>query len=236
MSQESNSKNSILAALPQAEYKRLIPHLTTVSMSAGQVLHKSDAPAAQVYFLEEGVASLSVSSDSGERMQLSIVGRESVVGERAIFKDGLFIIRCAMLTEGNGVSMPPKVFHREFDRGGKLHDLVLGRIEAGITETAQTALCSQMHSLKERLVRWLLTFADRLQAEVLPITQDAMAEMIGTTRPEISRAATDLRREGLIKYSRGRLTLVDRGELEKKSCECYGIIKKALKEFTNSKQ
>src|SRR5688572_27416939 len=108
MSQKSErcSKNSILAALPQAEYNRLIPHLTTVSMSKGQVLHKSDTPAGKVYFLEEGVASLSVSSDIGKRMQLSIVGSESVVGERAIFKDGLFIIRCAMLTEGNGVSMP----------------------------------------------------------------------------------------------------------------------------------
>lgn len=233
---ERSSSNSILAALPEAEYKRLIPHLSTVSMSRGQVLHKSDAPAAEVYFLEEGVASLSVSSDIGERMQLSIVGSESVVGERAIFKDGLFIIRCAMLTDGNGVSMPPEVFHREFDRGGKLHDLVLGRIEAGITETAQTALCNQMHTLKERLIRWLLTFSDRLHAEVLPITQQAMAEMIGTTRSEISRTATDLREAGLIEYSRGRLTLVDRRELEKKSCECYRIIKKALKEFTSSKQ
>lgn len=205
-------------------------------MSKGQVLHKSDTPAAEVYFLEEGVASLSVSSDIGERMQLSMVGSESVVGERAIFKDGLFIIRCAMLTEGHGVSMPPEVFHREFDRGGKLHDLVLGRIEAGITETAQTALCNQMHTLRERLVRWLLTFADRLRDEELPITQQAIAEMMGVTRSEVSRTATDLREAGLIKYSRGRLTLVDRRELEKKSCECYRIIKKALKGFTNSKQ
>ena len=101
-------------------------------MSRGQVLHQSDTPAAKVYFLEEGVASLSVSSDIGERMQLSIVGSESVLGERAIFKDGLFIIRCAMLTEGNGVSVPPEIFHREFDRGGKLHDLVLGLLKLGL--------------------------------------------------------------------------------------------------------
>ena len=237
MNQETGrSSNSILAALPPAEYRRLMPHLSTVSMSEGHVLHKSDAPAADVYFLEEGVAALSVSSDNGERMQLSIVGSESVVGERAIFKDGLFIIRCAMLTEGNGMSMPPEVFHREFDRGGKLHDLVLGRIEAGITETAQTALCNQMHSLKERLIRWLLTFADRLHAEVLPITQQAIAEMIGTSRSDISRVATDLRKAGLIEYSRGRLTIVDREELEKQACECYRVIKKALKEFAGSKQ
>jgi CRP-like cAMP-binding protein len=233
---QRNTRNSILAALPSAEYERLVPHLKNVKLSKGQVLHKSETPAAEVYFLEEGVASLSVSGDIGEKMQLSIVGSESVVGERAIFKTGVFIIRCAMLTEGSGLSMPPKVFHEEFDRGNTLHDLVLGRIEAGITETAQTALCNQIHTLKERLIRWVLTFADRLDAEELPLTQEALAEMIGVTRSEVSRAATELKRAGLIKYSRGRLTLADRPGLENKVCECYPIIKKALKEFTSSKQ
>jgi CRP-like cAMP-binding protein len=237
MSEQSqrSSNNLILAALPHAEYQRLIPHLKNVLLKKGHVLHKSDAPAAEVFFLEEGVASLSVSSDIGERTQLSLVGSEGVVGERAIFKEGVFIIRCAMLTEGSGVSMPPEVFHREFDRGDKLHDLVLGRIEAGISETAQTALCNQMHTIKERLIRFLLTFADRLHTEEIPITQAATAEMIGVTRSEVSRAATELREAGIIQYSRGRLTLIDRRELENKVCECYRIIKKALKEFTSSK-
>ena len=233
---QRSSKNSILAALPKTEYRRLIPHLKHVSLSKGQVLHQSETPAAEVYFLEEGVASLSVSSDIGERMQLSIVGSESVLGERAIFKEGVFIIRCGMLTEGSGLSMAPEVFHREFDRGDKLHDLVLGRIEAGITETAQTALCNQVHTLKERLIRWLLTFADRLHAEELPITQECMSEMIGVTRSEVSRAATELREAGLIQYSRGRLTLIDRRGLENKACECYRIIRNAINEFTSSKK
>ncbi len=139
---QQKSRNQLLAALPEAEYVRLIPHLKTVSLDKGEVLHASDEPAEYVYFLETGVASLSVSTEEGATMQLSIVGNESVVGERAIFKDGLFIIKCAMLTEGSGHSVPPGVFHDEFERGGVLHDLVLGRIEAGITETAQTALCN----------------------------------------------------------------------------------------------
>jgi CRP-like cAMP-binding protein len=237
MSQQSqrNSRNSILAALPKAEYQRLIPHLKNVSLNKGQVLHASETPAKDVYFLEEGVASLSVSSEKGEKLQLSIVGNESVLGERAIFKKGVFIIRCGMLTEGSGRSMSPEVFHKEFDRGDALHDLVLGRIEAGITETAQTALCNQIHTVKQRLSRWLLTFADRLHADELPTTQAAIAEMLGVTRSEISRAATELREAKLIKYVRGRLTLIDRVELEGSSCECYQIIRQAVAEFTSSK-
>jgi len=156
---QRNTKNSLLAALPDAEYQRLVLHLMSVSVSKGEVLHASDKPVGKVYFLEQGVASLSVSTEKGESLQLSIVGNESVVGERALFKEGVFIIRCAMITEGAGYLMPADVFHTEFDRGGVLHDLVLSRMEARITETAQTALCNQMHSIEQRLSRWLLTFA-----------------------------------------------------------------------------
>jgi CRP-like cAMP-binding protein len=235
MSKQSQKKstNSLLAALPEKEYQRLIPHMESVSVSKGEVLHASEEPAEYVYFLEEGVASLSVSTDEGKKLQLSIVGNESVVGERAIFKEGVFIIKCAMLTEGSGHRIPPAIFHEEFDRGGVLHDLVLSRVEAGITETAQTALCNQMHSVEQRLSRWLLTFADRLHSEELPATQDLIADMLGVTRTEISRTASELRESGLIDYSRGRLTVIDRAGLKRKSCECYQVIKHAIKEFTN---
>jgi CRP-like cAMP-binding protein len=233
---QPNSTNSLLAALPKAEYQRLIPHLKRVSVSKGEVLHASDEPADSVYFLEQGVASLSVSTDEGKKLQLSIVGNESVVGERAIFKNGVFIIKCAMLTEGSGHSIPPAVFHKEFDRGGVLHDLVLGRMEARITETAQTALCNQMHPIEQRLSRWLLTFADRLHSEVLPTTQELIADMLGVTRSEISRTAGELREVGLIDYSRGRLTVINRSGLKERACECYLVIKNAIREFSSPKQ
>jgi CRP-like cAMP-binding protein len=226
------SKNSLLAALPEAEYRRLIPHLERVSTTRGEVLHASDEPAEFVYFLEKGVASLSVSTEEGKKMQLSIVGNESVVGERAIFKDGVFIIRCAMLTEGSGHRMRPAVFHKEFDRGDVLHDLVLGRMEARITETAQTALCNQVHPIEQRLSRWLLTFADRLHSEELPATQELIADMVGVTRSEISRTAGALNELDLIEYSRGRLTIINRVGLKKRACKCYQIIKTAIREFT----
>jgi CRP-like cAMP-binding protein len=231
-SSEPKSTNSLLAALPETEYARLIPHLEPVTLRKGEVLHASDEPAEYVYFLEQGVASLSVSTDAGKKMQLSIVGNESVVGERAIFKNGVFIIKCAMLTNGQGHRMPPAVFHEEFDRGGVLQDLTLGRMEARITETAQTALCNQMHPVEQRFCRWLLTFADRSHSEELSATQELIGEMLGVTRSEISRVAGVLSEANLIHYSRGRLTIINRPELNKKACECYQVIKLAIKEFT----
>jgi CRP-like cAMP-binding protein len=210
--------------------------LKRVSVSKGEVLHASDEPADNVYFLEEGVASLSVSTDNGKKLQLSIVGNESVVGERAIFREGVFIIKCAMLTEGSGHSMPPEVFNQEFERGGVLHDLVLGRIEAQITETAQTALCNQMHPIEQRLSRWLLTFADRLHSEELPTTQQLIADMLGVTRSEISRTAGALSEANLIDYARGRVTVINRAGLKNRACECYRVITLAIREFASSKQ
>jgi CRP-like cAMP-binding protein len=169
-------------------------------------------------------------------LQLSIVGNESVVGERAIFKHGVFIIKCAMLTEGTGHRIPAAVFHKEFERGRVLHDLVLGRMEARITETAQTALCNQMHSIEQRLSRWLLTFADRFHSEELPSTQELIADMLGVTRSEISRTAGDLREANLIDYTRGRLNIINRAGLKDRACECYRVIKQAVSDFTSSKK
>ena len=236
MSQQSpkDSMNLLLAALPETEYQRLIPHLREVSLSKGQILHESGAPAQDVYFLDEGVASLSVSSEDGKEVGLSIVGDESVVGERAIFNDGFFIIRCQMLTEGSGHKVSPEVFREEFDRGEALHDLVLNRIEARITESAQTALCNQVHTLEQRLSRWLLIFADRLHSRELHITQEHMADLLGVRRAGVTDAAGGLRDMGLIEYSRGSITIINRAGLEEKACECYQVIKEAIEVFTGS--
>lgn len=236
MNQQStkDSMNLLLAALPEKEYQRLLPHLKKVSLREGQILHESGMPAQDVYFLDKGVASLSVSSEEGKEVGLSIVGDESVVGERAIFKEGVFIIRCQMLTAGSGHKMSPEVFHEEFDRGEALHDLVLNRIEARITESAQTALCNQMHTLEQRLSRWLLVFADRVHNEELHITQEHMAYLLGVRRAGVTEAAGGLRDMGLIEYWRGSITILNRAGLEDKACECYQIIKEAIEVFTGS--
>jgi CRP-like cAMP-binding protein len=224
--------NSLLAALPEGEYQRLVAHLKPVSLNQGEVLHEANTPAQYVYFLDEGVASLSVSSEEGKELMLSIAGDESVVGERAIFKEGHFIVRCEMLTGGHGHRMLPKAFDEEFNRGGRLHQLVLNRIQARVTETAQTALCNQMHSIEQRLARWLLTLADRLHADEFHITHDHIANMIGVRRAGITDAMGTLREAGMIESLRGTVKILDRGKMEAQACECYAIIKEAIETFT----
>jgi CRP-like cAMP-binding protein len=236
MSQPSNRlrpTNSVLTALPDAEYLRIAEHLIEISLKQGEVLHESDTPAQYVYFLDEGVASISVSSEEGKELMLSIVGDEGIVGERAIFKEGYFIIRCEMLTDGSGRRMLPKAFEEEFNRGETLHQLVLNRMEARTTETAQTALCNQMHSVERRLARWLLTLADRLHAEEMHVTHEHMANMVGVRRAGITNAVGVLREEGLIKSERGTVTILDRARMEAQACECYAIIKEAIETFTS---
>ncbi len=220
--------NAFLGALPDAEYQRLSPHLKKVFLHQGQVLHEVGSPPQSVYFLSDGIASLTLGSEEGKEMELSIVGDEGILGERAIFAgNGLQLIRCVMITNGSGYKMPPDVFHQEFNRGGVLQQLVLTRIESRIIEASQGALCNQMHALDQRLCRWLLTFADRLHTEEIPVTQELASQMLGVRRAGVTVAATALRDAGLIDYSRGRLTIVDRAGLEEKVCECYEVIKKA---------
>lgn len=232
MSSSSNTKprpaNLILAALPEADYGRVASHLTEVSLARGEVLHEPDTPPQGVYFLDEGVASLSVSTEEGNQMELSIVGQESTAGERAIFKEGLFIIRCEMITDGRAHRMPPGEFEKEFHRGGALYEMILARLEARITETSQTALCNQMHSVEQRLSRWLLTLADRMHSEKLEITHEHMANMLGVRRAGVTEALGSLRDEELVSTGRGHIVILDRAKLEGKVCECYEVIKNAL--------
>lgn len=236
MSQPGSSPrphNLLLASLPDAEYQRLAAHLKPVSLGQGEVLHEADTPAQYVYFLDEGVASLSVSTEEGKELMLSIVGDEGVVGERAIYKEGHFIIRCEMLIEGHGHRISPAAFDEEFNRGERLHQLVLNRIEARMTETAQTALCNQMHSIEQRLARWLLILADRLHAEKFNITHDHLANMIGVRRAGITDAMGNLRDAAMIESVRGTVTILDRRKMEAQACECYAIIKEAIDNFSS---
>jgi CRP-like cAMP-binding protein len=233
---DSQQRNLLLAALPDEDYQRLLPHLRPVFLRRGEVLHQSDSPANSVYFLDQGVAALSVSNSEGVEIELSIVGVESTVGERAIFKNDFFIIRCQMLTDGSGYKISAKMFEEEFERGGALHDLILSRLEAIITETAQTALCNQTHRAVERLSRWLLTLADRSHCEEIFLTQETIANLLGVNRSTISIASKLLLDKKIIDYNRGRITILDRAALEGETCECYKTIKQAIQTFDSIKR
>jgi CRP-like cAMP-binding protein len=220
--------NRVLASISDEEYERIKSHLERVVLRQGQILNYSDAPPQCVYFLDEGVASLSVSNKEGVELELCIVGNEGTVGERAIFDIDVYIIECTMLTDGHGHKIDAEIFREEFYRGGQLQRIVLNNLEARIVEASQTSLCNQTHSLEQRLARWLLTLADRSGTNELDITHEGIRKALGVTRSPITRAAVELREKGIIDYIHGKVTIIDRHDLEKESCECYGIIEKAL--------
>jgi CRP-like cAMP-binding protein len=224
----SHYQNALLAALTDEELQRIAPQLKKVDLQQGDILHEADSPPDYVFFLEEGVAALSVTSPEGVDLSLSIVGNESTVGERAIFRKGSFIVQCQMLTNGKAYKLHPDVFKEEFERGGTVHDFVIGRLETRLTETSQTALCSHAHTIEQRLSRWLLNLADRLESEELPLTQDFIANMLGVHPPGVTIAAIALQDAGYINYTRGRISITNRKGLENLTCECYEIIKKAI--------
>jgi CRP-like cAMP-binding protein len=229
-------KNMVLSALPELEYERLSAHLEPIQLKAGEILHHSDSPPANVYFLDEGVASMSVSNSAGLTLELSIVGHEATVGERAIFEYDYFVIQCAMITAGSGHRMSPQAFKDEFYRGETLHDLIINNLEARITETSLTALCNQTHVLKQRLSRWLLTLADRSLSEKVSLTHEAISNILGVSRTSLSQAAESLQSKGMIKYSRGVIAIIDREGLERETCECYTAIKETLVTYLKLKR
>ncbi len=228
--------NLILASLSKAELKFLLPHLQPIELEAGQVLHEAGEPPRFIYFLTSGVAALTVSTEDGKTLNLSLIGREGIVGERAIFEGGIRETRCTMLTQGAAYRMEPQFFNAEFQGGGKLHDLTMRTLETRISETSQTALCAQMHPLEKRLMRWLLSFSDRLGSEDLPITHERIAEMLGVRRVGITVAIGELADAGLIQHSRGRICLVNRRKLEKQVCECYEVMKQGAERAYHSKR
>jgi CRP-like cAMP-binding protein len=228
VSRTQRPPNEILQALPESEYQQLSPHFKKIALQQGQIMHEEGEAPRYAYFLVEGIASLTVSTGEGKGVGLSMVGTEGIVGERAIFEGGLTMVRCAMLTDGSAYVIGPQVLNEEFHEGGKLHDLVMRSLEARLAETSQTALCNQMHSLEQRLSRWLLALADRLSSDKIPVTQELISEVLGVRRSGVTVAAGALREAGFIEYSRGCITILNRAKLEEQSCQCYRATRDAI--------
>jgi CRP-like cAMP-binding protein len=224
----SDLKNSILRALPENEFQRLAPHLEKITLEAGKVLHEVGEPSQPVYFLEDGIASETLTDNQGKGIELVVVGNEGLMGERAIFgRRSLVEFRCVMFDHSTAYKIDPDRFREEFKRGKVLHDLIMSRIEARLIETSQTALCAQLHSIEERIARWLLTLAYRSRRNHFHVTQEHISNMLGVRRPTISLLMGGLREAGIVEYSRSNVTLLDLSALENETCECYEVIKKA---------
>ena len=218
-------KNHLLAALAGAEWQRWQPLLEHVEMPLGHVLYESGKTLSHVYFPTTSIVSLLYVLENGASAEIAVVGNEGLVGVSLFMGGGSTPSRAVVQSAGHGFRLKAKVMKDEFDRGGPVLHLLLRYTQALITQMAQTAVCNRHHSLDQQLCRWLLLSLDRLEGDELVMTQELIANMLGVRREGVTEAATKLQTAGLISYSRGRISVLNRPALEKRSCECYGVVK-----------
>ena len=218
--------NQLLAALPLAEWQRWQPQLEAVELPLGQVLYESGSTLGHVYFPTTAMVSLLYVMQNGAAAEIAVVGREGIVGV-ALFMGGESTpSRAVVQSAGHGFRLKAKAVKQEFEASPAVMHLLLRYTQALITQMAQTAVCNRHHSLDEQLCRWLLLSLDRLSGSELRMTQELIANMLGVRREGVTEAALKLQKAGLIQYSRGRILVLDRAGLERRSCESYAVVKK----------
>ncbi len=220
------AKNHILATLPEADLARWMPDLEHVEMPLGMVLYESGVTMRNVYFPVNSIVSLLYVMEDGSSAEIAVVGNEGIVGIALFMGGGSVPSRAVVQSAGHGFRLHAKAMQEEFNRSGPVTHLLLRYTQALITQMAQTAVCNRHHSLDQQLCRWLLLSLDRLEGNELVMTQELIANMLGVRREGVTEAALNLQRAGLIRYARGHITVLDRAGLEKRSCECYNVVRK----------
>lgn len=217
--------NHLLAALPEAEYQRLLPHLESFALPLGLALYESHAQLTHVYFQTHGIVSLLNLMQDGYSGEIALIGSEGMVGV-SLFMGGRSDHRAVVQSCGHAYRLQASYLMQEFDRGGFLMSGLLRFTQTLITQIAQTAVCNRYHSIDQQLCRWLLLSLDRLPDNQLRMTQELIADMLGVRREGVTVAARQLQKAGLIYYHRGLIKVLDRSALEKRVCECYAVVKK----------
>ena len=218
--------NHLLAALPDAEWQRWEPHIEACEMPLGLVLCESGEALSHVYFPITSIVSLLYVMENGASAEIAVVGNEGIVGISLFMGGETTLSRALVQSAGRGFRLPARIMKDEFDRAGPTLHLLLRYTQALVTQMAQTAACNRHHSLDQQLCRWLLLSLDRLRGCELVMTQELIANMLGVRREGVTEAALKLQQAGLIRYARGRIAVLDRPRLEKRSCECYAVVKR----------
>jgi len=218
-------QNKILAALPAEEYERLRGLLTPVSLPLGETLYKQDSRIEYVYFVNTGVVSHVTHMEDGGSVEVGLVGSEGVVGLPVALGDDVSPNHAIVQIAGGAMRMEAAALREELGRGGRLQGLLLRYALAFNKQVSQTAACNRSHNVGNRLARWLLMCQNRVGGDELYLTQEFVAQMLGTRRSGVSEAAILLQAAGLIRYSRGHITILDRERLKEFACECYEVVK-----------
>ncbi len=225
-SQRSPNQNHLLAALPTAEFERVVPHLELAAMPLGEVLYESSGQLTHVYFPTTAIVSMHYVMENGASSEIAGVGNEGVLGVSLFMGGNTTPSRAIVQTAGHGYRLKARVLMEEFNRGGLMQHLLLRYTQALMTQVSQTAVCNRHHALEQQLCRWLLLTLDRLPSNELTMTQELIAGMLGVRREGITEAAGHLQQAGCIRYRRGHITVLDRSSLESRVCECYAVVKK----------
>lgn len=222
---QAHPQNHLLAVLPRAERARLERHLELVPMQLGCVLYESGIALQHVYFPIDCIVSLLYVLENGASAEIAIVGNEGIVGISLFMGGETTPSRAVVQSGGYAFRLNGQLLKEEFNRAGALQHLLLRYTQALLTQMAQTAVCNRHHSVDQQLCRWLLLSLDRLADNRLVMTQELIANMLGVRREGVTEAAGKLQAAGLIRYSRGKITVLDRPRLEQKACECYAVVK-----------
>jgi CRP-like cAMP-binding protein len=215
-----------LAALTRNDLSSWMPQLEAVDMPLGDVLYESGGKLTHVYFPTTSIVSLLYVLENGASAEIAVVGNEGIVGISLFMGGESTPSRAVVQSGGAGFRLRANILMQEFNRAGPVMHLLLRYTQALITQMAQTAVCNRHHSLDQQLCRWLLLSLDRLQSNQLVMTQELIANMLGVRREGVTEAAGRLHKAGVINYQRGHITVLDRNQLERRTCECYAVVKK----------
>jgi CRP-like cAMP-binding protein len=223
--------NLILSALPEEEYNRLLPELEPIKMEIGDLIHRPDEVIEYVHFPQDSVVSSVTYLDDGTSVEAGIIGREGTTGIATALSNTTSPLEVTVQIPGDCLRIKADGFKQALEDNSVLKRLVHQHIFAYITQLAHVNACNAHHVLEQRLARWLLMCRERVNSDVLPITQEFIAQMLGVHRPGVTLVALNLKEAGIINYRRGEITICDRAKLEEAACKCYEAIKKDYDDY-----
>ncbi|MGB6301718.1 MAG: Crp/Fnr family transcriptional regulator [Rivularia sp. (in: cyanobacteria)] len=226
--------NRLLAALSSTEYQRLLPDFKEVWLENKQVIYQPNEEITEVYFPLDALISIVSTLKDGSTTEIAVVGNQGMVGLPAFWGGSNSTVNTVVQVAGNAIKLSANKLKSECSQKGKLEKLLQIYTQALFAQTAQNAACNVHHKIEQRLARWLLTVADCIPQDELPLTQEFMASMLGVRRSGVTQAAGMLQKAQIIHYVRGKITILDREALEKNSCECYQVVKQEYQRLFNN--
>ena len=227
----AQSRNRILRSLKHEDYVRLLHFSQRVDLGAGDILFEAGDRIADFYFIDSGMASLLSTTESGSTIEVGMVGSEGFVGSALVLKTNRMPYRSMMQIAGHATKIKARPLLDLFDKDADFRNLVLRYLHLIVTQVSQSALCNRFHTLEARLCRWLMISREITNSDEIPLTQEVISQMLGVARTGVTMTAGVLQQSGLIRYRRGKITILDQEALANASCECYRIIRQEFDRF-----